>query len=323
MKPAISVVLLTTLIGAGQGLFLAFYSAGWLSLLGVLPATQTLLDAQAALLSLGMLAGGLVASFFHLGHPERAWRAAAMWRTSWLSREVIALPVSMALILVYALLRLLGADPVAFELGAIEIRWSTLAGFGATLAVIALFLCTAMIYACLKFLRQWHSPLTVVNFILLGCASGFTLAAAVAAFAADPRFGYFSSLALFLTLCGFAGRWASLRRNRALKSPTSLQSAIGVHHPDIRQIAQGAMGGSFNTRAFLHQYGPLVVQTARRGFLLFAFLLPALLLGIADASMPLLCLAAFAAQYAGLLAERWYFFIEAEHPQNIYYRMIS
>ena len=69
MKPAFSVVLLTTLIGAGQGLFLAFYSADWLSLLGVLPATQTLLDAQAALLSLGMLAGGLVASFFHLGNP--------------------------------------------------------------------------------------------------------------------------------------------------------------------------------------------------------------------------------------------------------------
>jgi DMSO reductase anchor subunit len=28
-------------------------------------------------------------------------------------------------------------------------------------------------------------------------------------------------------------------------------------------------------------------------------------------------------QYAGLLAERWYFFAEARHPQNLYYQAIS
>ena len=27
---------------------------------------------------------------------------------------------------------------------------------------------------------------------------------------------------------------------------------------------------------------------------------------------------AYLAQYAGLLAERWYFFAEARHPQNLY-----
>jgi DMSO reductase anchor subunit len=28
-------------------------------------------------------------------------------------------------------------------------------------------------------------------------------------------------------------------------------------------------------------------------------------------------------QYLGLLAERWYFFAEANHPQNIYYQAMS
>jgi DMSO reductase anchor subunit len=28
-------------------------------------------------------------------------------------------------------------------------------------------------------------------------------------------------------------------------------------------------------------------------------------------------------QYAGLLAERWYFFADANHPQNLYYQAIS
>jgi hypothetical protein len=37
MKPAISVILLTTLIGVAQGLFLAYYSAELLSLLLILP----------------------------------------------------------------------------------------------------------------------------------------------------------------------------------------------------------------------------------------------------------------------------------------------
>ena len=32
--------------------------------------------------------------------------------------------------------------------------------------------------------------------------------------------------------------------------------------------------------------------------------------------------AAFAVQYLGLLAERWYFFAEANHPQNLYYQAI-
>jgi DMSO reductase anchor subunit len=32
---------------------------------------------------------------------------------------------------------------------------------------------------------------------------------------------------------------------------------------------------------------------------------------------------AFVLQYVGLLAERWYFFAEARHPQNLYYQAIA
>jgi len=324
MKPALSVILLTTLIGAGQGLFIALYSAAWLSSLSMLAPASPRPGAWAALLSVGLLAAGLLASFFHLGHPERAWRAASQWRTSWLSREVIALPAAMALIFAYAAVMLGGFDREVWVLGGgLPIRLSTLLGFGALLAVLALFVCTAMIYACVKFLRQWHSPLTVLNFFLLGTASGFTLATALAALGGDPHFDYFANTAIWLTLAGLLSRWASLRRNRALGPGAKLQSAIGVHHPKIRQLAQGAMGGSFNTRAFMHRYGSAVPRLVRRGFIVSAFLLPLLLLVLADASNPWPCIAAFVLQYLGLLGERWYFFIEAEHPQNVYYQMIS
>lgn len=324
MKPAISVILLTTLIGAAQGLFLAYYSAELLSLLLILPNDALGGAGSAGIISLVLLVGGLIASFFHLGHPERAWRAATMWRTSWLSREVIALPITMGLIFVYSVLKLTGSNQVIFNLGnGSQVELATVVGFFAMVAVFALFICTAMIYTCLKFLRQWHSPLTVLNFILMGCASGFVLASALSAYYDPQVFGYISGAAIVLSIAALASRYASLVRNKNLRSPSTLQSAIGIHHPNIRQIAQGAMGGSFNTRAFIHTYGPAVVQLARRFFLIAGFIIPVLLLFISSESSVVICSLAFLIQYAGLLAERWYFFIEAEHPQNVYYQMIS
>jgi len=113
MRPAWSVILLTTLTGAGQGLFLAAFATGG--------------PRYFALLAVALTAAGLVASFFHLGRPERAWRTAAKWRTSWLSREVIVLPLFMGL----ALASFLTDSP-----------W---AGWLAALACLALFLCTGRV----------------------------------------------------------------------------------------------------------------------------------------------------------------------------------
>ncbi len=324
MKPAISVILLTTLIGVAQGLFLAYYSAEVLSLLLILPNQVLVGSGCAGIISLVLLVGGLIASFFHLGHPERAWRAATMWRTSWLSREVIALPITMGLIFIYSVLKLTGDHQIMFNLGnGNQVELATVVGFFAMIAVFVLFICTAMIYTCLKFLQEWHSPLTVLNFILMGCASGFVLASALSAYHDPQVFGYISGTAMVLSVAALASRYASLARNRNLRSPSTLQTAIGIHHPNIRQIAQGAMGGSFNTRAFIHTYGPAVVQLARRFFLIAGFIIPVLLLVISNESPVVICTLAFLIQYTGLLAERWYFFIEAKHPQNLYYQMIS
>jgi hypothetical protein len=48
----------------------------------------------------------------------------------------------------------------------------------------------------------------------------------------------------------------SLRRNARLKPKSTLQSAIGIRHPQIAQRAMGFMGGSFNTREFFHGQSP-------------------------------------------------------------------
>ena len=311
MNPAWSVILLTTLIGAGQGLFLALFALdAWDAARGQASLAPWFV-AAAIVGSLAMTGGGLVASFFHLGHPERAWRSAAMWRTSWLSREVIVLPLFMALVALYGLMhwtgRLQGALPV---------------GVLAAAVCVALFVCTGMVYACLKFLQEWHSPLTVANFMLLGIASGLTLAAALAAWLQPALARGYVAAALLAGALAYLGRLASLARNARLRPKSTLASAIGVKHPKIVQIAQGAMGGSFNTREFFHGRPREVVRAARWSLLALVFPAPALLMFAAPQSALVLA-AAFLLQYAGLLAERWYFFAEAKHPQNLYYQAIA
>ena len=113
MHPAFSVIFLTTLIGVGQGLFLALYTGQLYSVAKLLPPQDSAsFYGLGSLIALAFLGAGLLSSFFHLGHPERGWRAIARWRTSWLSREVIVLPAFMGFTALYGLLHYLGWNPV-------------------------------------------------------------------------------------------------------------------------------------------------------------------------------------------------------------------
>jgi len=326
MRPDYSVLLLTTLIGAGQGLFVALFTVQLVALAGQLPSPDGhAFYAHGSLLALALLVGGLVASFFHLGRPERAWRSAAMWRTSWLSREVIVLPALMGAVLVFGVAHLVGFRPVVVTLPSGLAIDATLAfGTAGTLLAFALFLCTAMIYACLPFLREWATPLTVLNFTLLGSASGFTVAAAFAAFTAPGATRFLAGWAFVLTLLGAISRTASLVRNARLKPRSTPQTALGIKHPRIVQRSAGFLGGSFNTREFFHGRPASVLRTVKWTFLLLAFAVPLALLALGGpaGSGPVLA-EAFLSQYAGLLAERWFFFAQASHPQNLYYQDVA
>jgi len=312
MHPAFSVIFLTILIGAGQGLFLALYGVETGAHFDLIAPAPPVFFGGGCVLSAVLLVAGLAASFFHLGHPERAWRSAAMWRTSWLSREVIVLPAFIAAVFVYG---------TAHYLGSGASGWI---GAFATVLCVALFVCTGMIYACLEFLQEWHTPLTLINFFLLGTASGSMLAAAFAAFTATQLLEPLGVAAVTVTALALVMRVAALARNARIRPKSSLQTAIGVKHPRIAQKSQGLMGGSFNTREFFHGKGMRLVRAVKWIFLLLAFPVPALLaiVGLRQGMAALLVLA-FTVQFLGLVAERWFFFAQARHPQNLYYEVIS
>ncbi len=270
---------------------------------------------------LALLIGGLVASTFHLGHPERAWRAVMMWRTSWLSREVLILPAFIALTVL--------AYYFSWESRVPNWLWLVL-----SIAALLLWICTAMIYQCIRFIQEWAHPATMANFIVLGLSSGWFLLMtllclwsiihpqqALVTATNIPGVAGFTAFLILLSLTLKLWIW---KRNRRLKPKSNLQSATGIKTGFVRQISMGMMGGSFNTREFFHQQSVFFVANIRKIAFFGTYLVPVLLLTIAVSNADLSWLMiAFVVHCAGLIAERWLFFAEANHPQNLYYQRIA
>jgi DMSO reductase anchor subunit len=227
-----------------------------------------------------------------------------------MSREVIVLPAFMA--------------AVAFWWWRLGDGPSPFAAVLAILLSAALWYCTAMIYACLRFVQEWAHPLTIVNYTLIGLSSGLVLAGALAVLAGHADFArMLAPWALLATVAAAGTRVMSLVRNAKLKPKSTLQSATGIQLPQLRQAAMGLTGGSFNTREFFHRATLAGMKQVRSGFLVFGFAVPALLLlpALSGAAWPWAL--ALPIQFAGLVMERWFFFAQARHPQNLYYQVVS
>ena len=311
MRPQFSIIFFTTLAGMAQGLLF------FIALLNIeAPILSAPFLAMLALpVSFILLTLGLLASFFHLGHPERAWRAAMMWRTSWLSREVIALPAVILLTAMTFLFIISGLVPAWL--------WAAL-----LISILALWICTAKIYQCIRFIQEWSHPSTLSNFILLGLTSGGLLLEFLLMLWNEPGAPLGMSMIsganfilLFLALNLKLWIW---RRNQKLKPKSNLASATGIKGNNIRQTSMGFMGGSFNTREFFHHQTDRVISNIRKIILLMTYIAPMILLAFSMNSPSIIQIAiALVMHYIGLLAERWMFFAEANHPQNLYYQRVS
>jgi DMSO reductase anchor subunit len=310
MHPAFSILFFTTLAGAAQGLLVALA----LAFLAGVEMDPGFLSASLVIAEV-LLVSGLAASFMHLGRKMRAWRAVLMWRTSWMSREVIVLPAFIALVALWWLaLQVHAAAPLTWLLPLLVVIGS-----------VALWYCTAMIYACLRFIEEWAHPLTIVNFAMIGLSSGLVLACALGAFAGEASLVRVAGpCALAATLVAWFTRSMALRRNASLRHKSSLQSATGIKSKVLVQKSMGMSAGSFNTREFFHGASLAALKNIKLGAVVLTFVLPALLLAWGLASLSLWpWLLAVLAQAPGLLADRWFFFAQAKHPQNLYYQVVS
>src|SRR5512133_1213930 len=188
MKPALSVILFTVLSGAGLGALALAALAEIVARLRGLPSTWSAATTAATAIALVLVIAGLCASTLHLANPRNAWRSLTRWRSSWLSREALVALVLIPVAAAYVALHAFGIDALApaLTVPVVLLAW-------------ALLYCTAMIYASLKPIRQWHTARVPLAFVLIGHATGALLiVCAMAAGRATGDAWIFTAGALFV-----------------------------------------------------------------------------------------------------------------------------
>lgn len=307
MNPALSVIVFTTSSGAGFGLLF------WL---GLWPAPAALIESRplfgwaAFVLGFGLAVGGLLSSTFHLGHPERAWRAFGQWRSSWLSREGV---LAVAALLVFGL----------YAMGWLFLgqRWAALGWLGALLSTATVY-ATGMIYGQLRTVPRWHTPLTSACYLAFAAAGGaLALATLLALFAAPVEEGAIR-LVLALLVAAWAVKILWWRRGDAMLQVTTPETATGLGDIGRVRLLEPPHTGS---NYLLDEMGYRVARRHAAKLRLIAVALggitPLAFVALAWFAAPagLWLLLALAAHLAGVLAERWLFFAEATHVVTNYY----
>ena len=287
MHPAPSVIIFTTLSGLGFGLLF------WLGL--GFPAVSGWVAFAFFAIAFGLAVGGLISSTFHLGHPERAMKAFTQWRSSWLSREGVAAVLALGVMGLYAL-----------GLVFFAARWVPLGWLGALLSLAVVFT-TSMIYAQLKTVPRWHTPLTSALFLSLSLAGGALLAGQVSI-----------ALALIPMAAVVQVLWWVQGDKALANSGSTLASATGLgERGSVRAFEPPHTGTNYLLREFVHVVGRKHAAKLRVIALGLGYVLPVVLLLLPFSHV--LALLAVICHVAGIAASRWLFFAEAEHVVGFYY----
>ena len=302
MNPAYSVILFTTASGAGYGL---------LALLGLVgfnhgPVSNFAFGLVAVVVALGLITVGLLSSTFHLGHPERAWRAFSQWKSSWLSREGVASVVTYmpAVLFGAAWLDIVHAPAWIGPLGLAT----------ATMCAVTVF-CTAKIYSTLKTIRAWNHPLVVPVYLAFAFASGGALLTAIATI--FGRFQIFQVILTVVALLWLIGLkffyWRAI--DNAARTHT-MAAATGLG-PGVRQWEVPHTSENY----IMKEMGFAVARKHAlklRNVVFVLFIITLLALAGCTQS-PWFSFVAAPAILIAAVVERWLFFAEAQHVVSLFY----
>ena len=310
MHPAYSVIFFTVFSGAGLGML---FLLSLMIVFGHVPGTDWF-GAVSTLIALALIGVGALSSGFHLGRPERAWRAFSQWRSSWLSREGVlmlaVMPFGLALALGW-----FGADRTA-------LWWRMIAGILVVLCPLTVW-ATAMIYASLKPVPRWHNGWTPAVYLLISLMSG-----AAIAYACLRGFGYVAPPGGYATLLfaalAIAAKLAYWRHIDVAKPVATAETATGLGAiGKVRPLDPPHTEENYLLKEMGFRVARKHAAKLRRATLLFGFALPALLVVLALLTTgivaALVAVLAAVTMLAGLLIERWLFFAEARHTVILYY----
>lgn len=287
MHPAPSVILFTTFSGLGFGLLF------WLGL--GQPAPTGWVAFAFFAIAYACAVGGLLASTFHLGHPERAHLALTQWRTSWLSREGIVAIATLTTGGVFAI------GLIFFDTRIAPLGWLS------SLGSLATVLTTAMIYAQLRTVPRWRHWTTPALFLALSLAGGALLSNN-------------GTAALILLGAGAALQFVAwvIGDRRLAESGTTIASATGLGDiGQVRAFMPPHTGSNYLLREFVYVVGRRHAMQLRSIGIILAFGAPIPLLAVGLDHLT--ALAAILSHIAGVLCLRWLFFAQAEHVVGLYY----
>ena len=183
---------------------------------------------------------------------------------------------------------------------------TALGWLGALLCLATVFT-TSMIYAQLKTVPRWHSPLTPAMFLTTALAGGALLA------------GQVTAALWLLPLAGLVQLAHWLAGDRALAgSGTTLATATGLgRFGTVRAFEPPHTGSNYLTREMVFVVARRHAAKLRIIALALMVVLPVLLLLLpfnhAWAALAVL------SHLAGVFTARWLFFAEAEHVVGLYY----
>jgi len=312
MHPAVSVIFFTVVSGAGFGMLAII---GFSQPLGIALSDDSVFVFFLSALATGLSVAGLISSTFHLGRPQKAWRAFSQWRSSWLSREGIASVVTLCLFGIYSLIWMIAGE---------RIMWlGTIVAAGAIFTVFT----TAMIYTQMKTVPHWHTPLTPVVYLAFSVCLGLLLTAGLAQ--KNSESGNIDIImAMLLLLVAWSAKiiwWKRAAKtsfdgkNPSLSSVASATGLGGIGK--VRLLDRPHTGPNYLTKEMVHIIGRKHASRLRMISLLIGAVLPlivAMLTYMHILPQGALVVAAIL-MIAGLFAERWLFFAEAEHSVSLYY----
>ena len=304
MHPAKSVIFFTAISGAGFGRVALLALA--LSF-GIAQFDIGLFTA--AIIAVGLSSAGLISSTFHLGNPQRAWRAFSQYQSSWLSREGVLSVLTLGCFVLW-----LGS---AFLAGQAPLWIGILIAFLCALTIFA----TAMIYAQLKPVPRWHSHLTPACYLGFSLSSGMILYALLRP--EDIASGQIALASLILAWAIKLLWWQRADKTGRDADGSTLASATGLTgYADIKLFEAPHLTKNYLMKEMVFEIGRKHGKKLRHISMGLGFVLPFILLvlaGFFGAPVMMCAILAFGFHMTGLFVERWLFFAEAEHVVALYY----
>lgn len=185
------------------------FAAGAFFTIWLLEFSGAALPAWSALVPLLAAKLALAAAPLHLGRPAFAWRAIQGWKTSWVSREILAMSLFAGLAALYALAMYFGR-PERVWAGAATV----VVGFSAVAVSARIYMVPAR--------PSWNRPATLAAFFLTALVTGLR---AMPGLAVPAGFASVAALAL---------RWRET------------QSMAASESPELRASASIAAGGRWH-----------------------------------------------------------------------------